>query len=137
MGGIGYVDHVEADQRRVDSRHFAPRPASAAEVRSFLRDRLSTADPRTQDALWLASEIATNAVLHARSPFQLTVEVGPDVLRVAISDDNPTMPVVAASDSSSTSGRGLSIIEAVADRWGVESAAATGKTVWFELTRRP
>jgi anti-sigma regulatory factor (Ser/Thr protein kinase) len=127
---------VEPDQRRVESREFAPRPGSAAEVRSFLRGRLGPDDPRTANAVWLASEIATNAILHARSSFRVTVELGGDVMRVAISDDNPTLPVLSTSDSSATSGRGLSIIEAVADRWGVESTPDTGKTVWFELTRR-
>jgi len=126
---------VEPDQRRVETRRFAPRPASVAELRSFLRASL-TGEEEVQDALWLASEIATNAVLHARSAFQVTLEERADVLRVAISDDNSTVPAVAASDASATSGRGLTSIEAVADRWGIDSLPGSGKTVWFELARR-
>lgn len=116
---------------------FEPTPAAVSQLRAFLRSWLPESDPLTDSAVWLASELATNAVLHARSPFRLRLEVGTEQLRVAIEDDNPRMPSVANTDSGATSGRGLTIIDAVADRWGAESLPAGRKSIWFELTRHP
>ena len=83
-----------------------------------------------------ASELATNAVLHARSPVLLAVALLPDAVRVEVEDESPGVieagPLV---DDGAESGRGLAIVDALTESWGVEQHLA-GKTVWFEL-RRP
>ena len=83
-----------------------------------------------------ASELATNAVLHARSPVLLAVALLPDAVRVEVEDESPGVieagPLV---DDGAESGRGLAIVDALTESWGVEQHRA-GKTVWFEL-RRP
>lgn len=86
------------------------------------------------DAELLASELATNAVLHARTPYEVVVStVGADGFRVAISDDDPTPPVAVALDSEDAlNGRGVALVVSLAKRWGCEENAG-GKTVWFEL----
>jgi hypothetical protein len=53
-------------------------------------------------------------------------------LHVDVSDDNSTLPVVPDPEHNATSGRGLGIVDALADRWGI-TPTADGKTVWFEL----
>jgi anti-sigma regulatory factor (Ser/Thr protein kinase) len=127
---------VEAGRRQVEGRDFPPAPRSVAEVRAFVVAQLGPDFPRTDDAVWLASELATNAVLHARSHFQVTVSTGARQVRVEVADDDPHMPLIAARDTGATSGRGLPIIDAVADDWGAHKIPGDGKTVWFTVNRR-
>lgn len=121
----------------MDVRDFAPAPSSVRDVRTFVEGHLGTGDSRTEDAVWLASELATNAVLHARSQFQVSVETAGDALRVSVVDHSPGVPTMTGEDTAATSGRGISIVEAVADSWGVDHHQDGTKTVWFQLRQRP
>ena len=82
----------------------------------------------------LTSEIATNAVLHARSPYRVRVFERPEIVRVEIINDEPEL-LLAMKDPSEHGGRGLRIIDQLANDWGTESTRSD-KIVWFEL-RRP
>jgi len=85
------------------------------------------------DAVLLTSELAANAVLHARTELRVTVQARDDgAVRVEVYDDNSRMPVVAVPPEDATSGRGLQVLEHVADNWGIERVAG-GKSIWFEL----
>jgi len=61
------------------------------------------------------------------------MENSTEQLRVAISDEAPGLPIVPSdADPLAESGRGLALIEAITDGWGVEPAdEGPGKTVWF------
>jgi anti-sigma regulatory factor (Ser/Thr protein kinase) len=85
------------------------------------------------DAVLLASELATNAVVHARSGFEVAVSTDVDRLRVEVSDADPGVPQVQWVPAGATSGRGLLIVETMAAAWGVTTLDGGGKTVWFEL----
>ena len=85
------------------------------------------------DAVLLASELATNAVLHARSAFEVAVSTDDDHLRIEVSDNDPGVPQVQWVPAGATSGRGLLIVETLASAWGVSPTEGGGKTVWFEL----
>lgn len=82
----------------------------------------------------IVSELASNAVFHARSNFSVSIETRGDRLRITVHDENGARPVKRAGDASSARGRGLLMIEALATAWGVESQAS-GKDVWAELPR--
>lgn len=84
-----------------------------------------------QDAALVVSELATNAVLHAGSPFSLSVRVEESILRLAVHD---TSPIGAMPDRGliARPGRGLGLIDALAAGWGAQ-VAAEGKVVWAEL----
>lgn len=92
------------------------------------------------DAVLCASELASNAILHTRLPFDVEVDEVPDGVRVVIRDRRPSeLPAVVPSTglarditSQGTTGRGLQIVASVADRWGVTTDEAT-KAVWVEL----
>jgi anti-sigma regulatory factor (Ser/Thr protein kinase) len=88
------------------------------------------------EAVLITSELVTNAVLHGRSAVAVTVVVtttaAGGVLRVAVDDDNSRHPAVKEEDAAALDGRGLHIVDALADRWGV-SDRGVGKTVWFEI----
>jgi anti-sigma regulatory factor (Ser/Thr protein kinase) len=81
------------------------------------------------------SELVTNAVLHARTDFVVTLARLDGAVRVEVTDASTVLPRQRQVDSSSVTGRGLTIVASVADRWGYEPTA-TGKTVWFEMDRR-
>lgn len=82
----------------------------------------------------LTSELVTNAVVHARSGVRLTLVLGRAAVRVEVADDAPGRPVLRRAGPESLSGRGLTLLDAIADRWGVEHATP-GKSVWFEVRR--
>lgn len=114
---------------------FAPDGPSARAARRFVAEAVAAIGMPTDEALLLASELVTNVVLHARTDFVVRMAVTEDALRVAVVDENTRLPTRVAAPVDATSGRGLSIVDAVAQRWGVE-AHAGGKTVWFELPCR-
>jgi anti-sigma regulatory factor (Ser/Thr protein kinase) len=84
------------------------------------------------DAELVACELAANAILHARTPFRVSVHRYGPVVRIAVHDRAATMPAVLAFDAKRHSGRGMPLISAMARRWGVE-VTPEGKTVWAEL----
>ncbi|MDH6132462.1 anti-sigma regulatory factor (Ser/Thr protein kinase) [Kitasatospora sp. MAA4] len=82
----------------------------------------------------LVSELVTNALLY--TPYGARIEVLLDVggrLRVEVRDDSVQLPRPRRAADTATSGRGLVLVEALADDWGV-SLRGDGKITWFELT---
>lgn len=58
-------------------------------------------------------------------------------VRVEVTDRSPQLPAVPLDLSpEAEGGRGLLLVDAVTDKWGVEPRGATGKTVWFECAGR-
>jgi anti-sigma regulatory factor (Ser/Thr protein kinase) len=84
------------------------------------------------DAQLLVTELATNAVVHARSPFSVVVRSEGAGVRLSVRDGSPMTPVMRDHDPIATSGHGLRIVDALAVNWDVEPKA-DGKTVWAEL----
>lgn len=87
-------------------------------------------------AILLASELVTNAVVHGLGPVQLLVIEDGDRLRIEVSDGRPgSLPsTVDRSAAGDTSGRGLLIVDRLAERWGYRPRRRPpGKVVWAEL----
>src|SRR5947207_5676563 len=103
-------------------RTFAAELSSPGRVRRFVRRVLAADVPadRLETAILLASELASNAVLHARTDFEVRVTVGPATLRLALIDESTRPPSPVLVDAEATSGRGLRLLEALASRWGTE-----------------
>ena len=124
------MDH-QGEQR------FEPSAECAAQARHFLRsalDSLTVADPPLETTILLASELVTNAFLHAGTEIVVRYSVHPTVVRVDVTDRNTRWPFAADAPSDATAGRGLAIVGALATRWGVD-AVKHGKSVWFELPK--
>lgn len=122
--------------------HFPRDPRAPAIARTTLRAVLGAhgLDELSDRAELLTSELATNSVRHTKGPASVRVRWAHPVLRVSVSDSSPVFPMplpgVPAWDGES--GRGLAILELVADHWGGccldERLFGTGgKTIWFEL----
>jgi anti-sigma regulatory factor (Ser/Thr protein kinase) len=87
-------------------------------------------------AMLLASELVTNAVIHAATPLVVAVALDHGLLRVLVEDDDERAPVMA-NDRGPHGGFGLHIVEELADRWGNARRPGGGKVVWFEMTLDP
>jgi anti-sigma regulatory factor (Ser/Thr protein kinase) len=112
-----------------------PVPASVGLARSLVRESLAAFDGDARDvALLLTSELVTNAILHARTPVQLGVLVDGGRALVCVADRLPESPALSprAHSHDRPGGRGLALVEDLADTWGTTTYRG-GKTVWFVL----
>src|SRR4051812_20415725 len=81
----------------------------------------------------VASELATNALLHARTQFTLTLTLDGDRLRLTMADGSATRPRMRRFNSAeATTGRGLRMVAQLSHAWGVEKDGH-GKAVWCEF----
>jgi len=129
--------HSHTLQPRLDVRLPAD-PRAPAAARAALDPVTSDLIPeRHDDARLLVSELATNSIRHARLErggwVRLTACVEEGSLRVEITDSGrgfePAVPKDA--DPELGSGRGLFLVDALADRWGVDRNGVT--RAWFEM----
>ncbi|MFD4396832.1 SpoIIE family protein phosphatase [Kitasatospora sp. NPDC058478] len=79
----------------------------------------------------LVSELVTNAVRVARDRVRLQL-IRVDKLLVEVSDDNHNLPSLEPAEQLGETGRGLTLVTKLAERWGT-ARKAVGKVVWFEL----
>ncbi|MFF8394127.1 ATP-binding protein [Streptomyces sp. NPDC016172] len=105
------------------------------EARRALRELLGQwgRHGRSDVAELLTSELVTNAIVHTDHDAVLTATVGPRGLRVEVRDfvaRRPRVRVPVADEG--TNGRGMFLVQALADAWGVRPHGV-GKAVWFEL----
>ena len=105
-----------------------------AAARRFVEDVLSAVglEEPGWTATQLVSELATNAVIHARTEFVVEVAQTADKVRVEVRDSSPVVPAQRRYGEESTTGRGLRLVATMAGEWGVETHG-NGKTVWFEI----
>ncbi|MEU8569552.1 ATP-binding protein [Streptomyces pathocidini] len=83
----------------------------------------------------LASELVTNAIRHSgsRSVHVSISRLTGDVVRIATTDGSPGMPAAHDAEADDEGGRGLALVDTLADRWGTD-LRPRGKTMWAELT---
>ena len=111
-----------------------PEPSSATRARALARDRLgeSCSHDTLETVALLVTELVTNAILHARTPLQLTVESRPGGLRISVMDESSDQPAVRRFETDAVTGRGLALVEQLASSWGVDPTPS-GKAVWCEV----
>jgi hypothetical protein len=110
-------------------------PPSADSARSARRAvgdalRLLGHDELVDDASLVVSELVANAVIHARTELDLSVEESGTGVRVAVSDGSPLQPHWTPAAATATSGRGLILVQRLCSNWGVTPHGDDGKTVW-------
>ena len=105
-------------------------------ARGFVASQLAgEADREVLDAaLLLASELVTNAVLHARTPLQLSLTASDDLILIAVGDGNQARPQQQPHALYDPGGRGLVIVDRFSACWGTKPSEL-GKTVWCALCR--
>jgi anti-sigma regulatory factor (Ser/Thr protein kinase) len=131
--------HVGAHAGAEDyERLFVATPMALREVRYFVRGALTPwlADNEIEDAEIIASELATNAVKHARSPFRVALARSSDAIRISVRDASFAPPVRLTPDGLLVGGRGVQLVAALSRAWGI-CDEVDGKTVWAEIERPP
>ena len=119
---------------------FEPKPTAVADARRFVRNTLiswglSGRDNLVADAVLLASELVTNAIVHAGTPVQLTCRLDGANVEVSVLDRHPARVIPdppGAAEVDRPSGRGLLLPAALSSSWGVTYAPAA-KVIWFRL----
>lgn len=128
---------VMVELRAVLSAH----PEQVAHARHLVAEYLTESDAvdageghvDREIAILLVSELVTNAVMHGVSPFELRAQQTRSGLRVEVHDNNAlATPVLRGAGVLAESGRGLQLVDTLADRWGWSEDGA-GKVVWFEI----
>lgn len=112
-----------------------PRPDSVPAARRFVTRLLSRSPARRHcdDAALLVGELVSNAVLHAGTAIELNVDVQAHGVRIEVHDHSPHLPQTVSGAGETMAGRGLHIVDGIAQRWGAEPVHTGGKKVWFEL----
>jgi PAS domain S-box-containing protein len=109
-------------------------PRAARAARDFIAGFVSS--PELVDirdtCVLLVSEVVTNALRHTDGQVTLELWRYPGRLRVEVSDETSRGPVVAGGGPLDEAGRGVPLMDALADRWGT-APHGEGKVVWFEL----
>ena len=116
---------------------LAAKPSSIMRVRDFVCLCLVQHDllHLLEDVRLVASELTSNAVTHARTPFVVTLaEVGPSVL-LTVQDGAAPVPETAVHDPMARNGRGMVIVNALAREWGVDGDGRS-KSVWAAFATR-
>ena len=122
-----------------EERTFPNDPASVPRARRYARQVLTGVAADLADAVAvMVSELATNSVRHTATEFTVSIDRGPQEIRVAVTDVGDQQPTLRSPRLTEPSGRGLQIVTALADDWGVvEMVDRPGKTVWFNVAVRP
>ncbi len=115
------------------TRTFAFSREAPAAARHFTVATLGAwgAGDLADDAALVVTELAANAVVHARSAFTVILSARDDLLRISVRDAGP----LAVAGLRAAPLHGLGAVDALASRWGVESLGNAGKTVWVDLLR--
>jgi anti-sigma regulatory factor (Ser/Thr protein kinase) len=122
-----------------------PDPAEVGRARRWARSRLAGSgigvdEPLAETLILLVSELVTNAVVHTGRPAVLRLSLpgteggSATVVRLEVADRSGRAPVPRCVDGDATGGRGLALVDGLADRWGW-SPEGVGKSIWCELDR--
>jgi anti-sigma regulatory factor (Ser/Thr protein kinase) len=113
----------------------APSVASARRFVDRAMHRWGCPDELVERVMLLTSELVTNAYRHANSETRVSIRSDHDHVRVEVRDTGGGGIELRPLDTNRTDGRGLHIVDALADRWGHHSDR-DGNVVWFELVAR-
>ncbi|GAA2450368.1 hypothetical protein GCM10010191_80330 [Actinomadura vinacea] len=112
-------------------------PVQVAAARRFVAEALGDGHPCRADAMLLTSETGTNAIAHSSSgrpggSFLLTVRWTDEWARVALADQGAAgAPCLRRAGLGESSGRGLALLDGLAERWGFSRCSSGATEVWF------
>jgi len=115
---------------------FPSTPASIAAARRFVARQLAAMHGMAKDDLdevtLMVSELATNSVRHAGTAYRVAVYQIGNCVRIEVSDTGGGQARLRTPGPRDPHGRGLQIVSALADAWGVDDGSGSpGKTTWF------
>jgi anti-sigma regulatory factor (Ser/Thr protein kinase) len=122
--------------QRAQRMELPPQASSARVARRFVARALFEADAESREiGVLLASELVTNALLYARGRIVLEIAPTATSYRISVHDELPGEISARHVSATASSGRGLMLVDQLAQRWGVDAPPESGKDVWFEVPR--
>ena len=111
---------------------------SASQARHFVAEHLDQHDLSylTDDVQLVVSELATNALVHAQTPFTVSLEALEKSVLLMVEDGSTCGPAQGDPQGGEVGGRGLMIVQVLSRDWGVSVNAGSGKSVWAEFDTR-
>jgi len=136
IAGAGLLDVAVRALTAPAHEGFAAAPESVSAARRFVAGTLAEWElSELADTITLLlSELVTNAIVHADAAPDVTVRLLPDRVHVEVADARPEPVYSQEAGDTSTSGRGLALVEALATDWGSVTVPG-GKVVWFDVAR--
>jgi hypothetical protein len=117
---------------------FEASPISASQARDFVTRRLI--DHRllylVDPVRLVASELATNALVHAQTAFSVTLEAAAQTVVLTVRDNSLALPSRRAAQAMDPSGRGLAVVAIVSLDWGTNEDGPGSKAVWASFAIR-
>ena len=108
-------------------------PDAVPRARRWLAEQVEAPAAMLEDAQLVLSELLSNALLHGLAPIVARFRPTGDGLRVEVSDGSRRSLVIPVRSREAMTGRGLALVAALSDSWGVE-VAADGNTAWAEVS---
>lgn len=129
---------MHIDEEAVEVAHFGADWESAGAARRFVSATLAAwgCDDLEYEVTLLVSELVANALLHASTELDVVLRRTERGIRVEVHDRNHRLPTRKHYSITSTTGRGLALVEDLARAWGAQ-ATPGGKFVWFDLDGVP
>jgi len=118
-----------------------PEPVSALRARDFVCLHLVEHNLLylIEDIRLVVSELATNAMVHARTPFTVILSASDGTVLLTIRDGSNSVPVGAVPQATDRRGGGFLLVEQLSHAWGANTDGAGSKSVWasFNMRTRP
>ena len=119
--------HAQAVHRGVQ---LAPLLSSPGRARLCADALIGFAPPEVKDRIRIVvSELTTNAVQHVHGPFTVGLALSPAGLLVAVTDSSRQEPILRPVHAPAVGGRGVQLVDALSQSWGVRLVHRRGKTV--------
>lgn len=117
---------------------LAPEPRSVSKARDFIHEHLVAHGHLSlvEDVRLVTSELTTNAMVHARTPFVVNLSAIDGGVRLTITDGSATPPVRTTPNLTDMNGRGLMLVELLSDKWGARTESDGSKSVWASFAFR-
>lgn len=136
---VGYLVDLLADLGRRDHRaasiELGPDGRDVGRGRRFLNEQFRRwgCEDVADDALLVATELVTNALVHAGGRCRLSARLAAGILRLEVRDQGSGVPDPQETAGTDESGRGLLLVSVLCSAWGVDATGGIGKVVWAEL----
>jgi anti-sigma regulatory factor (Ser/Thr protein kinase) len=136
---VAFMNRVSTLEEDRASIRLAGRVENIGRAREFVMTSLGASHPCAGVLQLIVSELVTNSIVHTRSGWDggtVTVELTSNGqrVRVEVTDDGgPELPRVRPVDVGAESGRGLQLVEAIADAWGWDQDPGGGTITWAEV----
>jgi anti-sigma regulatory factor (Ser/Thr protein kinase) len=115
-------------------------PSVMAKCRAMVREALAEwrLPDLIDDVVVVVTELLGNAIIHGGPPIRVVLTAGEGTVTGSVTDGGAGWPRFCTAGTELEHGRGLRIVAALTERWGVEPVpSGAGKTIWFTCARHP